>query len=223
MPIKLGNTEINKIYLGSTEIKKAYLGSNLIFDNSIPQYFLRFSGTSKDRILIPENWGTQSNFNVEFNVEEFNDTAGTTYILMKHGNDFRPDPSFRLGIVGGVVQLFIRNTGGTIETVTSAALSLPFTGIIKVESNSLWVNNDEYPITYNMDTTWNDEVSTFVCINNNLTGAFTGDINSLKTPIDSYLLNEGVGATVTGELLNTGTITTDNAGGNTYIDTMWKQ
>lgn len=35
MAIKLGNTDINKIYLGSTEIKKAYLGSTLMFDNSV--------------------------------------------------------------------------------------------------------------------------------------------------------------------------------------------
>jgi len=34
MAIKLGNTDINKVYLGSTEINKLYLGSNLILDNS---------------------------------------------------------------------------------------------------------------------------------------------------------------------------------------------
>ena len=33
--LKLGSTEINKLYLGSTEIKKAYLGSTLIFDSAV--------------------------------------------------------------------------------------------------------------------------------------------------------------------------------------------
>ena len=32
--LKLGGTDINKLYLGSTEIKKAYLGSGLVFDNT---------------------------------------------------------------------------------------------------------------------------------------------------------------------------------------------
>ncbi len=35
MAIKLGNTDINKLYLGSTEIKKAYLGSTIILDNTV--------------------------------------------------------------------------------------------------------------------------------------------------------------------------------------------
>ena len=34
MSLKLGNTDINKLYLGNTEIQKAYLGNNLVFDNS---------------------------------------------------------------------------------------------------------------------------------------------------------------------------------------------
>ncbi len=34
MGLKLGSTDINKLYLGSTEIKKAYLGSTLVFDNA---------------------------------------------------------------------------------------------------------------------------------------------------------------------------------------------
>lgn len=33
--LKLGNTDINKIYLGSTEIKKAYLGSTLVYSKSV--------------------------------------------------------------------------------------------------------------------------------------------------------------------------------------------
>lgn len=32
--MKLGSTQINKMYLGSTEIKKAYLGSTLVFDKT---------------------------------------------------------------------------------------------------------------------------------------------------------------------------------------------
>lgn len=35
MAVKLGSTDINKIYLGSTEIKKAYLGSTLIYDKTV--------------------------------------------------------------------------------------------------------------------------------------------------------------------------------------------
>ena len=34
MTIKLGSTDINKVFLGSTEIKKIYLGSTLIFDTT---------------------------------------------------------------------------------------------------------------------------------------------------------------------------------------------
>ena len=32
--MKLGSTDINKLYLGSTEIKKAYLGSTVVFDSA---------------------------------------------------------------------------------------------------------------------------------------------------------------------------------------------
>ncbi len=34
MSLKLGNTDINKIYLGSTEIKKIYLGSTVVYDKT---------------------------------------------------------------------------------------------------------------------------------------------------------------------------------------------
>lgn len=33
--LRLGSTNINKLYLGSTEIKKAYLGSTLVFDSTV--------------------------------------------------------------------------------------------------------------------------------------------------------------------------------------------
>ena len=33
--IKLGNTEISKVYLGGTEITKVYKGSDLVLDNSV--------------------------------------------------------------------------------------------------------------------------------------------------------------------------------------------
>lgn len=35
MAVKLGTTDINKVYLGTTEIKKMYLGSTLIYDKTI--------------------------------------------------------------------------------------------------------------------------------------------------------------------------------------------
>ena len=38
MAIKLGNTDINKLYLGSTEVQKVYLGNILILDNSVPPF-----------------------------------------------------------------------------------------------------------------------------------------------------------------------------------------
>ena len=139
-------------------------------------FFLRFNRINNDRIFLSENWGTVSNFKVSFDIKSFNNTDVTTYVLLKHGNDFRADPSIRLALVANKAQVFIRNTGGTIETVESNAITLPFSGVIKIENNSLWVGNDEYPITYNLDRTWNDEVQTFVGINNNLTAGFDGDI-----------------------------------------------
>jgi len=187
-------------------------------------FFLRFDNINQDRITIAENWGTVSNFKIEFDIKEFNDTSTTTYILLKHGNDFRADPSLRLGIVGNKIQVFIRNTGGTIETVISDLITLPFSGLIRIENNSLWVNDDEYPITYNLDTTWNDEVQTFIAINNNLTAPFKGDIKDFETPKNKYLLNSGVGDVAVSENNENGNIQTSNAGGINYINSnMWQK
>ena len=36
MSLKLGNTNINKIYLGSNEISKAYLGSDMVYGDPSP-------------------------------------------------------------------------------------------------------------------------------------------------------------------------------------------
>ena len=55
MSIKIGNTDINKIYLGNIEIKKAYLGSDVIYESEpvVLVYFeftvdTRNTGTSND-------------------------------------------------------------------------------------------------------------------------------------------------------------------------------
>jgi len=37
--LKIGNTEINKVYIGGDEVKKAYLGSNIVFDSSVDNSF----------------------------------------------------------------------------------------------------------------------------------------------------------------------------------------
>lgn len=61
MSIKLGNTDINKIYLGATEIKKAYLGNTLIYDKtvSLPDFtgynLTRFYATFKSNIATFNN------------------------------------------------------------------------------------------------------------------------------------------------------------------------
>lgn len=181
-------------------------------------FYLNLDGVEKDRAVISEAWGTVSDFKVSFDVLEFNDTLVSTYTLMKHGSDFQTNPSFRLGIIGMKAVVTIRNTGGLIEQVESNAITLPFTGIIKVEDNSLWVDDDEYPITYNMDTTWDDNVDTFIGINNNLSGGFTGHLKSFITPVEEYLCNEGSGLTITGLLGGTGALATANAGGAAWID-----
>ncbi len=75
--LKLGSTEINKLYLGSTEIKKAYLGSTLIFDSAVV-----------DPIPIG-NLVSYYNFNNNVNDSKgSNDGTPTdiTYVVGKSGN-----------------------------------------------------------------------------------------------------------------------------------------
>ena len=220
--LNFNGTEIKEAHFNGVPLTQIFFNGVSVFE-LVQGYYLNLNALNKDHITINESWGTVSGFNVEFNIERFNDTLATTYVLLRHGNDFRADPSFRLAIVSNRAQVFIRNTGGTIETVQSVLFSLPFSGVIKIENNSLWVGNDEYPITYNMDTTWNDEVQTYIGINNNLTAGFTGGISSFKTPLDSYLLNEGSGFPVFGVLGGVGTGTTSNTDQLNYWNSnVWK-
>ena len=64
MSIKLGNTDINKIYLGNTEITKAYLGTIEIFGGNVtpPSSNLVLNGTfdNSDNILLSGSWSIVS-------------------------------------------------------------------------------------------------------------------------------------------------------------------
>jgi len=64
MSIKLGNTEINKVYLGGTEIKKAYLGGTLVYENQVHlelpftnQSVVRFAIQTTDSSDWTIDWG----------------------------------------------------------------------------------------------------------------------------------------------------------------------
>lgn len=69
MTIKLGSTDINKIYLGSTEIKKAYLGSTLIYDKTgggaLPTYTFRVTTTAPATTFTLRTAGTV-NYDVDW-------------------------------------------------------------------------------------------------------------------------------------------------------------
>jgi len=65
--LKLGNTDINKIYLGSTEIEKAYLGSNLVYEKApyilIPYTsWYRFEETSGTTVIDESGSNNGTNY-----------------------------------------------------------------------------------------------------------------------------------------------------------------
>ena len=80
MAIKLGNTDINKLYLGSTEVQKVYLGNNLILDNSTPSFINLNSTFDDDSDLTYEaawsisggtaNYNRSSNHDLIFHLSE---------------------------------------------------------------------------------------------------------------------------------------------------------
>lgn len=68
MSIKLGNTNINKVYLGNTEIKKAYLGNTLILDNAVvtsSNLYTYSNAVSDDDIDSNLNWNATSAYFTE--------------------------------------------------------------------------------------------------------------------------------------------------------------
>lgn len=89
MAIKLGNTDINKIYLGSTEIKKAYLGNNLIFDNTVVVIPTELLTEANAAALSNEGDGTQKGSwsNSYYSSVETTDTNSSTNSLRVLGFD----------------------------------------------------------------------------------------------------------------------------------------
>jgi len=74
MSIKLGNTDINKVYLGNTEITKAYLGTTEIFGGNVTPAFdsgLIINGTFDDA----SNLTLGSAWSIANGVASFDDTV----------------------------------------------------------------------------------------------------------------------------------------------------
>lgn len=80
--LKLGNTDINKVYLGNTEAKKVYLGSTLVMDNSgAPAPFVRWIYANPNRFgsAAGSPWtdlGAATN-STGIKVSNLNDSTGT--------------------------------------------------------------------------------------------------------------------------------------------------
>ena len=87
--MKLGSTDINKLYLGSTEIKKAYLGSTLIYDKTGGAAFappditnLKFWIDADDSNTITETSGA---------VSQWDDKSGNDYHVTQGTGSGQPE------------------------------------------------------------------------------------------------------------------------------------
>jgi len=117
MPIKLGNTEINKLYLANTEIKKAYLGNTLFYDKTvIPETRLVYevdsskSGTSSsNQFTIPTTTGGGATFNYSVTTD---DGYSATGITENHTITFPSGAGIHKVYISGTFERIFFNNGG---------------------------------------------------------------------------------------------------------------
>lgn len=132
MSIRLGNTEINKLYLGNTEISKAYLGSTLVFDNTSPTGTQLYTnedaaspvGITEANTIVRGNntsLGWENNGNTEATVSTTDSQVGDYAILLTAVGSNNTTLRFYYPIVTGntyVIGFWAKSPIGTTQRLS---------------------------------------------------------------------------------------------------------
>lgn len=120
--IKLGDTNVSKLYLGDTEIKKAYVGESLVFDNSsssefppgyIPPGYVQveyIQNSDRSSYINTHKQLNNSEFTIEISTPITNETGSRLYLF--HGGltfYFYTDSRKRLIIYLSKTEFYIGN------------------------------------------------------------------------------------------------------------------
>lgn len=118
MSIKLGNTDINKVYLGSTEVTKVYLGNTIVYDgNSLTNLILNSTFDNEDDVAF------SGDFSITGGEGVYTHTAGSATFTWDLSEDMVADSSYNftmdiLNLVSGNARFrFFVNQGGSFVEV----------------------------------------------------------------------------------------------------------